>query len=149
MAREATMLLSQGREVKLAMPNIYKVITGKATPNPALAAIVRLLDGDGLIEAQGEAQRYQAARENVRGLYEIAALCLVEPVLRLDGDPQAGEIGPADLAFSDLHLIYYSFFRADPLTLSPVPSAGLPREGEGHTPHGNGIQDPAELTIGD
>lgn len=116
MARTATMNLSgSGLNVELTMPNLFAVLAKSGTlPNPALASVIKLLDGAGLLEQSGEMQKIQQSRENLRGLYEIAAMCLARPVLRLEGVIQEGEIGPEDLAFDDLFDIYYRFFRASP-----------------------------------
>ena len=149
MTRTATMDLNGGRVVKLSMPNIYKLLTGSGVPNPALAGILRLLDGEGALAAPSETQLLHGARDRLRGLMEIAALCLVEPKLRLDGEPGEGEIGPPDLAFGDYELIYYSFFRSDPLSISPVPDVREPRASEGAVSDGNGIPHPPELVARD
>lgn len=148
MAHTTTMTLSQGREVKLTMPNLYQVLTGKGVPNPALAAVLKLLHGEGLLEQTNELQRLQSARDNLRGLYEIAALCLTEPVLRLEGEAQPGEIGPDDLSFNDVETIYYAFFRRGTTPRSPSPAAGEPGESAEPAPDGDGVPQPALDLIG-
>lgn len=116
--RTAEMTLSGGRQVQLAMPDMYTIMAGVRSgraPNPGLAAVIRLLEGTGALESQGLLQRLAALAEYYQGLYEVAALCLVSPRLRLDGgEAGADEITPRDLSFNDAQLIYYNFFRTDP-----------------------------------
>lgn len=126
--RTAEKTLSGGRVVQLAMPDMYRVMvtikSGRA-PNPGVAAVLRLLDGAGALPQAGLLQRYQASAEFYQGLYEIAALCLQSPRLRLDlkEGEEAGpdEITPNDLTWQDLEIIYYTFFRADPAPISAGP----------------------------
>ena len=111
--------LPSGRVVTLRMPNMYKLMaTSRGVPNPALAAVLKLLAGEGNSEASNELQRLQGMQSQVRGLYEVAKLCLVQPVLRLDLKddelPGPGEIGPDDLPLADAEVIYFSFFRIGP-----------------------------------
>ena len=70
-----------------------------------------MLEGTGALEQQGLLQRLSALAEYYQGLYEVAALCLTSPRLRLDGgEAGADEITPRDLSFNDAQLIYYNFF---------------------------------------
>ena len=119
--RTAERTLSGGRVVQLAMPDMYQIMTsiksGRA-PNPGVAAVLRLLEGVEALPSGQLAQRQTAQAEFYQGLYEVAALCLQSPKLRLDlrDGEEAGpdEITPRDLSFNDAQHIYYTFFRADP-----------------------------------
>lgn len=125
--RTADMTLSGGRVVSLAMPDMYTILaTNGRAPNPGMGAVLRLLEGAGALEQQNLLQRLNGLAEYYRGLYEVAALCLVAPRLRLDGgEAGSDEITPRDLAFNDVQQIYYSFFRTDPPTPSNEPAAEL------------------------
>jgi len=129
MAREATLTLSNGQIAQLKMPNLYALLAQAGhIPNPMIVSVIRLLEGTDALEDRGEYQKLAGLRDYYRGMYEVAALCLVSPVLRLDSEPAAGEIGPEDLAFRDLTDIYFSFFFSPPpdghARLRRVESAG-------------------------
>lgn len=116
--RTAERTLSGGRVVKLAMPDMYQIMTGIKSgraPNPGVAAVLRLLEGVEALPGNSLAQRQTAQAEFYQGLYEVAALCLESPRLCLN-ETEAGpdDITPRDLSFNDLTLIYYTFFRTDP-----------------------------------
>ena len=127
MAREAEIIISGNRTVRLRMPNLYSVLAkaGIGAPNPALASVIKLLEGAGALSAPNELQRLTYQMQHYRGLYEIAALCLIEPRLNLNGPPGEGEIGPDDLAFNDLFDIYLNFFRSDPTPAESPAQAAL------------------------
>lgn len=145
MPRTATMILSGDREVTLTMPNLYQVLAkGGGTPSLALASVMKLLSADDLIEAPNELQRLQQAQANIVGLYEIAALCLTEPQLCLEGEPPPGAIGPDDLAFFDLRLIYYNFFRRDPPRILTLASSDQPGTATDAAPDGDDLPLPPE-----
>lgn len=113
--------------VKLAAPNMYAIFAkagGGGAPNPALASIYQLLEGSEALQSMDLLQKYSALNAHYRGLYEIAALCLVEPKMRLEGTPGEGEIGPDDLCWNDLFAIYYRFFCS--YTPARKPVANLP-----------------------
>ncbi len=132
--RTAELELHTGLTVKLQMPNMYALFakSGSGIPNPAIASIYRLLEGSEALQAQGIMQRFSSLNEFYRGLYEIAALCLVTPKLRLEGTPGEGEIGPDDLCWNDLYRIYFQFFCSHPTArlINPdVRGSGTPADG--------------------
>lgn len=114
------MRLPSGIVVKLTMPNMYAILATVGTiPNPMIAAVLDLLVKDNAFSttlAGGEAAPYVNKVEEIRGMYAITALCLVEPVLVLDRAPDeaAGEIGPQHLNFQDVESVYWGFFRGRP-----------------------------------
>lgn len=116
---EEVRTLPSGRRVRLRMPHLYRLLASvRGIPNPKLAAVLKLLAGEGNLEATNELQRLTSVTQMMRGLYEVAELCLVEPKLRLDlkeGEtPGPGEIGPDELPIADAEVIYYGFFRRGP-----------------------------------
>lgn len=120
MAHRSTIILSSGVEATLEQPDLYTVLAQVGRiPNPAVASVLRLLEGAGAIDGQNELQRLQGLREYFQGLYLLASLTLVSPVLRLpepDGKSivlREGEIGPRDLSQGDLWAIY-NFCNAPP-----------------------------------
>lgn len=142
MAIEEIRKLPSGRTVSLRMPDLYRLLnTAKGIPNPALAAVLKLLSGEGNNgEVINELQRLQNQKAQIRGLYEIARLCLVSPVLRLDLEEGAtlgeGEIGPDEIPMGDLEVIYFGFFRLGtrsgfgPATNNPQPIENIGSDGE-------------------
>jgi hypothetical protein len=129
MAHQSTLILSNGVEATLEQPDLYSLLAQVGRiPNPAVASVLRLLEGAGAIDTQNELQRLQGLREYFQGLYALAALTLVSPALRLEGKPQEGEIGPRDLSQGDLWAIY-NFCNALPRTPAR-PVGGEPGRGE-------------------
>lgn len=130
-----TRTLPSGREVVLKMPDLYRMLaTTRGVPNPALASVLKLLAGEGNVEAANELERLKSMQAQIRGLYEIARLCLVSPKLRLDlaegEEPDEGEIGPEELPLADAEVIYFGFFR-----LGPVRRAGTRDADAGAAPN--------------
>lgn len=108
--------LPSGLVVTLKMPPFYQMLTtSRGVPNPAVAAVLALLAGEGHDEAVNEMERLKALKARMRGLYEVAAMCMVTPKVRLDlkdgEQPHEGEISPDDLGIADLEHIYFGFFR--------------------------------------
>lgn len=105
--------LPSGRVVRLALPDLWAVVSQAGrVPNPIVMAVLDLLVRDGAYTPeQAQADLYLRKREEVLGMYAACALCLVEPRLAIGRAPEAGEIGPRDLAYGDAEVIYYSFFR--------------------------------------
>lgn len=100
-------------QAELQMPSLYHLILqASGVPDPRLAAVLKLLDGENPFKPLTDKERGAQLAANARGLYEVAALCMVQPKLILDRAPTgADEIGPADLPFGDLEVVYYNFFR--------------------------------------
>ena len=93
-------------------------------PNPLSRNVQRLLAGTA--PPKDEQERWANYQANMRGMQEIAKLCLVEPKLNLDGPPQEGEIGPEDLTDLDYTFIMYTWVEgaADgvaPFRVTPEP----------------------------
>ena len=110
-----TLTLSGGRRVNVVMPDLYALLaTVGHVPSPAVAAVIRLLDLSGSLDAPNELQQLTYKIQQVRGMYELAALCIETPRLVLkDAERGAGELGPTDLTYDDLWKIY-GFFRQGP-----------------------------------
>ncbi len=135
MAHQSTITLSSGVEATLEQPDLYNVLAQVGrVPNPAVASVLRLLEGAGAIDSQNELQRLQGLREYFQGLYLLASLTLVSPALRLPEKPgevvvlQEGEIGPRDLSQGDLWAIYSFCNKAPQQPLRPI--GGESRRGE-------------------
>jgi hypothetical protein len=133
------------RTVRLVMPNLYAVVSKVGgIPSPALAAVLKLLNGENLLQTPNEAQRMVNAAANIRGLYEIAALCLDEPKLVLDGPVSERCLGPDEIPLGDLEVIYWRFFRAG-IRESPTAVAPVNPGGTADTPPaGDDLSQPAE-----
>src|SRR6185503_9733874 len=145
-----TLTLSGGRVVQVRMPDMYELLSQVGViPSAQQAALIRLLEGAGAIAAQGLQQHFSAMKDYLLGVYEIAALCLVEPRLRLKGEPGPGEIGPAGLSQQDLWDIYNRFFWAGPPKPaipegnSTAPPAENPEGTQDAPPAGKGVPDAA------
>src|SRR6185295_10269672 len=115
MPHTSTIALNDGRTGLLEMPDLYAFLCSVGTvPDPSVAAVLRLLEGTGALEAQNPLQRLHGQTEWWLGLYKLAALCLVEPKLRLDVSDAApllpGELTPRDLSLNQVQGIYYQFF---------------------------------------
>src|SRR5689334_16449354 len=105
-----TRTLATGQRARLEMPDMLALVGGGIDiPNSALADVVELVFGDAF--ALTEEEQLASNRKRIKGLYEIAALCLVEPRLVLRGTPKAGEIGSRDLSWGDV-LGINAWFRA-------------------------------------
>lgn len=105
--------LPSGLVVELEMPNLYGILAGVGrVPNPLLAPVLDLLIKDRSYTPGGpDADVYVRKVQEIRGMYAVMALCAVRPRLRLDGEPQEGEIGPADVSYDDLEVVYWGYFR--------------------------------------
>lgn len=115
MALAETVRLHSGRVVRLQMPDLPALLltTGRV-PNQALLAVVHLLVRDGLWQPDGQAgATFERKRAEILGWYGVASLMLVEPRLVLHPqtpNPEADEIGAADLTLADAEVIY-GYFR--------------------------------------
>jgi hypothetical protein len=116
MSQFDTEILPSGRVVKLAMPPLYSILaTVGGVPSQIIMDALAILTAEGVHRPKPIGGDDLMARQirYVRGLYAIAALCLVSPTLVLDRepDPAANEIGQADLTWADVEAVYYGYFR--------------------------------------
>jgi hypothetical protein len=112
MALQDTYTLPSGRRVTLAMPDLYAILaTVGRVPSQQIVDVLNLLQAEGALDADPATNRFLLKRNEVRGMYAIAALCLIEPKLCLDGEPKDGALTPSDLSYSDVEVIYWGFFR--------------------------------------
>ena len=112
MALQDTYTLPSGRRVTLAMPDLYAILaTVGRVPSQQIVDVLNLLQAEGALDSDPDTNRFLLKRNEVRGMYAIAALCLVEPTLSLEREPPAGALTPADLSFADVEVIYWGFFR--------------------------------------
>lgn len=140
-------VLPSGRVVRLAMPDLWAVISAVGrVPNPVLTAVLDLLVQDGSYTPQAAtADLYLRKREEVLGIYACAALCLVEPRLALGRPPGEGEIGPRELPYLDAEVIYARFFRlGDTSFFGAVPAAPDPARPAGAAPDRDDLPPAAE-----
>jgi hypothetical protein len=73
--------------------------------------VLNLLQAEGALSSDPEIDRFLHKRNEVRGMYAVAALCLASPILSLDKDPPSGALTPADFTYADVEVIYWGFFR--------------------------------------
>ncbi len=108
----ATMNLS-GRVWELAMPDIPAVLMACGrVPSPVIAHALVLLDAEGSIPKSTDDPTYFQRRiEQITGMYAVFELCAVEPKFKAFTKPAPGELGPTDISWADLEVVYYAFFR--------------------------------------
>jgi hypothetical protein len=105
---ELIRLPGSGNVARLIRPALSMMaLSSNGIPNPLSRNVQKLLAGTA--PPKDEAERWANYQTNMRGYHEVAALCLAEPRLRLDGPPQEGEIGPEDLTSYDYIWIYYTW----------------------------------------
>lgn len=110
----ATLTLPSGRVVEAEMPDLFSLLgqIGQI-PDPITAAVIDLLTQEGALKRDSDPTKYRNKADQLRGMYGVAALCLVRP--RLDLKTERGDgvevLGRRDLPFGDLETLYYSFFR--------------------------------------
>lgn len=115
---ELIKLPGSGNVARLVRPPLASmVLTNHGAPNPLSRDVQRLLSGTA--PPKDEQERWKNYQQNMRGMQELAALCLVEPRLRLDGEPQDGEIGPDDLTDLDYTFITYTWVEGAAESVAP------------------------------
>jgi hypothetical protein len=114
---ELIRLPGSGNVARLRRPSLTAMAaTTNGVPNPLSHEVMRLLAS---APAATEAERIENVKRNSRGMVEVAALCLVEPRLRLVGDPLEGEIAPEDLSDYDLSFLYYTWVEGAASDVAP------------------------------
>jgi len=114
-----------GQVARLVRPPMSKlVLTSNGVPNPLSRNVQKLLSG--APPPKDENARWENYQQNMRGMQEVAALCLAEPRLRLDGTPEEGEIGPDDLTDMDYTFLLYTWVegaaeQVAPFRVTPQP----------------------------
>lgn len=116
---EDTYTLTCGTVVRLRAPDLYSLALGNVPlPSQARRDVLNLIAGAG--GAATEAAQIEAGNLAwLRGLYEAAALVIVEPPLILRGAAPEGALAPGDLTLGDLGDLY-SFFRLGRLFRAPA-----------------------------
>lgn len=103
-------LPGSGNVARLIRPSLTALVgVTNGVPNPLSKEVMRLLAA--APPGKAEEALFANIRNNSRAYMEIARMCLVEPRLALDKEPnyERGEIGPNDLADLDYAWIYHSF----------------------------------------
>lgn len=120
-AREAGELIrlpGSGNVARLIRPPLASmVLSSNGVPNPLSRNVQKLLSGTP--PPKDDAARWENYQANMRGMQELAALCLVEPKLRLDAPPGEGEIGPDDLTDLDYTFIVYTWVEGAAESVAP------------------------------
>lgn len=106
-------LPGSGATVKLVRPSLTAMVAQQAkAPNRISQRVVQFMSkiGDDDILRKPD-QIEKSYRENTLVFIELAKICLMEPVLVTDRDPdyEAGEIAPTDIPNLDYAWIAYSF----------------------------------------
>lgn len=115
---ELIRLPGSGNIARLIRPPLASmVLSSNGVPNPLSRDVQRLLAGTA--PPKDEAARWTNYQANMRGMQELAALCFVEPKLRLDGPPGEGEIGPDDLTDLDYTFIVYTWVEGAAESVAP------------------------------
>jgi hypothetical protein len=141
-----TYTLPSGRVVTVAMPDLYAILaTVGRVPSQHLVDVLNLLQADGALSTDPDTNRFLVKRNEVRGMYAIAALCLVEPILSLDKEPPEGALTPADLTWADVEAVYWGFFRGWRAPVKREPANPTDADRPTEPPRdGDGLRDEAE-----
>lgn len=120
------------------MPAMMDLAAGSADiPNSAAADVFRLISGR--LDRDDPAQEFLYDKQHTRGVYELIALCVVEPrifIPRVQGDPTPdGCIDYRDLPWLGVLAIYNHFRFGYPL---PVPAAANHQPDVGEEPPSDG-----------
>ena len=146
----ATMLLPDGRQARLSMPDFYSMLTEIGEiPSPEIADVLQLLEGLSSAPRADLRTRLKASAEHYQRLYAVASACLEWPRLILIrrrcrgcgsvwdngtrrcadcqrddaetvAERSADEIGPRDLNFSTVRDIYLDFFLGPSALIVPA-----------------------------
>ncbi len=115
---ELIRLPGSGNVARLIRPPLSQMaLSSNGVPNPLSREVQKLLAGTA--PPKDEEARWKNYQANMRGMQEIAALCLKEPRLRLDGPPQEGEIGPEDLTDLDYTFLLYTWVEGAAESVAP------------------------------
>ena len=146
MAIRETYTLPSGRVVTLHMPDLYAILaTVGRVPSQQMIDVLNLLQAEGALNPDPEIDRFLHKRNEIRGMYAVAALCLAEPKLSLDKAPPEGALTPADLTFTDVEVVYYGFFRGWRAPQTPSVATSTDVDGTAHASRdGSGVRDKAE-----
>ena len=146
MPLQDTYTLPSGRRVTLAMPDMYAILaTVGRVPSQQMVDVLNLLQAEGALDSDPDMNRFLLKRNEVRGMYAIAALCMVEPKLSLDREPPAGALVPSDLSFADVEVIYWGSFRGARAPFSEPPADAADVDGAAEpAPPGGDIPHPPE-----
>lgn len=122
-------VLACGVRARFEMPDLFAFADGSfEIPNDAQAAVYKLIYGDGGAEVAPMAQLH-ADRERLRGLVALFTVVCASPRVVIDDEArQPGEIGPRQVAWTDL-LAAYNFFRYGPSPFLPAAAAEEPGAG--------------------
>lgn len=103
--------LANGRPAVFEMPDMLALVSnGADIPNSALRNVLDLIY-NGIVPRYGQGQQtaaqiaaaeLKADQERIKAMYRLAALCLVEPKIRIDGEPRQGEMSYRDLGWRDI-----------------------------------------------
>lgn len=145
-----TITLSSGVVARLEMPDLYALLAAVGTvPSPEVARVLQLLEGTGALEQQNFGQKLAGQRDFWQGMYEVAALCMVEPRLILRdtdrGVPvkrRPDDLSPRDLSLNEVQGIYYRFFLGRSAQLGSTPED--PKGAAPAAPAGGDVPPPAE-----
>lgn len=112
-SKTETITLPSGLQVQVQMPDLFAILASVGrVPNPIMTAVLDLLVKDGAYPAQGpDSDVYLRKRDEIRGMYAIASLCMVAPRLVLSGTPADGDLTPRDLGYNDIEALYWGYFR--------------------------------------
>ena len=147
MALRESFTLSNGMLAVFEMPDIPALVGGNYDlPNAALAGILDVLIGDA--PKIDPTQRLKANISQVNTVYEIVALCLAEPKLRLRRGKKRPVLAPNEIESADLSWVealdIYNRFRFGLFGTVPAATPDQPTGGEAAAPAGDDLPPPAE-----
>jgi hypothetical protein len=140
-------ILPSGRKVVFEMPDMLALVAGGIDiPNQALTDVINLAFGRNY--SADPAQQLTVDLAHLRGMLEIAALCLSEPKVYIPrGKKQRplrkGEISYRDLAWEDV-LELNAMFRFGGAPILPPAADSEPQLGEAAAPSGDDLPHDAQ-----
>ncbi len=133
--------LADGRQITLAMPDMYQLVAtdGVDIPNQALRDILDLFQYGGMIRSstQDEKKRHEENMRFMRSQFELVKLCVADPPLVLKGDVPPGALTPRDFIPRDIDQIIAFFLNGGSAGVSATtdqePGKDAPTDSTGAT----------------
>lgn len=114
-------LPGSGNVARLRRVSLTALAAAGAIPNDTADRVLRLMAIEIKAEQLSDEQQLAVYKRNQRAFIDVAARCLVAPVLIVDGAPdyERDQIGPDDLADRDYTWLFYSWINGTADQVSP------------------------------
>lgn len=138
--------LASGRPAVFEMPDMLKLVGGGIDiPNSALGNVLDLIYNgivpivnDKMTPEQRAVAKFKSTQRQIKAMYQLAALCLVEPIIAIDRVPKDGELSYRDLGWRDVIEIHAMFQIGGSFYAEPTDDNGS-SVGETDAPDGGGV----------